>query len=125
MSPDAKKLTHLPQNDGLTEFIIPVLVTGIRHITVKAATQSEAVQQVEKQTVTNNTYSAGALSEFTAHALAPTLALKPEDRESWPYWAYGWYGTDGIDWHSYRTNKGPKGIPGIAEESWPIPPYEN
>lgn len=119
------KLGHLARDVELTEFSIPVLCTGVRYRRVFAQTCAQATQEAEREVEKDNRYSADALQDFKARALAPELMLEPGKRASWPYWGYGWHGTDGIDWRSYRTDKGPGSIPDIAEESWPVPPFED
>lgn len=120
--PNAQKLGHLSTPE-LTEFSVPVLCTGIKYVRLFAENQEDAVKRASRTAMAENSFSAGALDEFTARALVPKLALRPEDRASWPYWSYGWHGTDGCDWRTYRTDKGIRSIPASAEESWPIPPY--
>ena len=113
--PNERKLGHLSKPE-LTEFSVPVLCTGIKYVRLFAENQEDAVKRASRTAMAENSFSAGALGEFTARALVPELALKPD-------WGYGWYGTDGCDWRSYRTDKGIRSIPSSAEESWPIPPY--
>lgn len=118
------KLGHQAQTE-LTEFLIPVLCTGTRCRRVMAKTYAEAAEEAVKKIGSENEYSDNRFGDFRALALPPELMLEPKDRATWPYWAYGWHGTDGIDWRQYRTDKGIGDIPDIAEESWPIPPYED
>lgn len=128
MPENESKLRHLEKNVELTEFLIPVRCTGIRNVRVMAGTYAQAIREAEEQVRGLQRYSSeeiGKLQDFKAEALALTLMLAPEQRAAWPYWGYGWYGTDGVDWRSYRTDKGPGSIPDIAEESWPIPPFED
>lgn len=112
------------QDQTLTEYLIPVLCTGIKYKTVHAKDAVEAGRIAQDKVDMEMRYSSDAMSGLTCRALAPELALRPEDRESWPYWAYGWHGTDGVDWRQYRTDKGIGAIPDIAEESWPIPAFD-
>lgn len=120
---DPSKLGHLPQAGSLTEYLIPVLCTGVKYIRLSAASMADAVKRAEDKITKENRYSSNELYDFKARALAPELMLEPEDRAAWPYWGYGWYGIDGIDWRSHRTDKGPGAIPDIAEESWPMAPF--
>lgn len=121
---DTNKLGHLAKPDGLTEYLIPVLCTGIKYVRTRTQTFAQAVQEAEEKIKTGNAYASDSLSQFMARALAPELALNPDQRKTWPYWGYGYYGTDGVNWRSCQTDQGPGSIPDIAEESWPIPPFE-
>ena len=123
MDKNPEKLGHLPQQDGLAEYLVPVRVTGIKYYRCRASDVVEASKQAAGKVRMDFEYATDRLSGLDVQAMAPELELRPEDRPGWPYWGYGWHGTDGIDWRSYRTDKGPASIPDIAEESWPIPPF--
>lgn len=119
-----KRLGHLSQPDGLTEYVIPVVCTGTKYVRVRASDIKTAkAMAIEKQD-RENRFSSDCMTDFKAEAMPPQLQLAPEDRAAWPYWGYGWYGSDGTDWRSYRTDGGPGSIPDMADESWPIPPFD-
>lgn len=124
MAKDVSKLGHLAKPE-LTEFLIPVLCTGTKLVRVSAQTYAQAAKEATERIEKDNRYSSDRVPDLKTLALPPELMLAPEDRASWPYWGYGWYGTDEVDWRSYRTNAGIGSIPDIAEESWPIAPYED
>lgn len=121
---DTSKLGHLADPGGMTEYLIPVLCTGVKYVRTKMPDYSLAIKSAEDKIKTDNRYATDGLRQFTARALAPELALDPDQRKTWPYWAYGYYGTDGVNWRACQTDRGPGSIPDIAEESWPIPPFE-
>lgn len=121
---DTSKLGHLPVKHGLTEFVIPVTITGVLTERVLAKTFVQAQREIQKKLHdANDLSSARRLGDMRVYCDSPNMSLSPEQRATWPYWAYGWYGTDGVDWRQYETDKGPGSIPDIAEESWPIPAY--
>lgn len=122
---DTSKLGHLPVRHGLTEFVIPVNVTGVLTERVMADTFVQAQKKIQKKLHDANDLSSRKLHDMCVCCNSPLMSLSPEQRATWPYWAYGWYGTDGVDWRQYETDKGPGSIPDIAEESWPIPMYSN
>lgn len=120
---DTSKLGHLPVKHGLTEFVIPVTVTGVLTERVMADTFVQAQKKIQKKLHDANDLSSRKLHDMCVCCNSPLMSLSPEQRATWPYWAYGWYGTDGVDWRQYETDKGPRSIPELAEESWPIPMY--
>lgn len=107
------------------KFAIPVKFTGVKTFHVDADTLDEALKMVGEKADTLERYELTQLGRMSHDILAPAMMLREEDLSSWPYWAYGWHGTDGCDWRQYMTNKGRGDIPDIAEEFWPIPPYND
>lgn len=124
MQGDPSKLQHLPAKYDLTEFVVPVTITGVLTERVMAETFVQAQEKIRKKLHdANDLSSSRQLHDMRVYCDSPNMSLSPEQRATWPYWAYGWYGTDGVDWRQYETDKGPGSIPDIAEESWAIPAY--
>ena len=122
---DPSKLQHLPGDYGLTEFVVPVRITGVLTERVMAETFGQARQEIRMRLQVENNLSSRRLDDIQINCQAPVMSLSPEQRATWPYWGYGWYDTDGVDWRQYDTDKGPQSIPDLAEESWPIPAYHD
>lgn len=115
----ADKMEGIP-----AEYIIPVIVTGIKYRRVRTDEGiSAAVRAAVEAEEMENTYSGAPLASMKASPMMPECIIPDSERDVWPYWGYGWHGTDGEDWRSGRTDKGRASIPDIAEESWPIRPY--